>query len=423
MAYNPFNIFRRNQKAIFAVLTVFIMIMFTLSSGVMGGDFFDTFTQWLGSRKRGDAVATVDGDKVRQGDLDKLRFDRLMANRYMALLAGMTIRNLDQAVNDQLPRMSPEGQNVMRQVTQDESMLEMARRDPRTAQQLEQFGMGPARMLQRMRAGLTQITESPTMKAEDKEAARTKLAKLVLQDLLLQGGGETYFAAAPNRNQRDQIDFILWQKKADQLGIRFTTEDVGRLVRRELYNQLTDQVQAEVQKHLTRELQGFTMPACLRALGEEFRVRAAQVAVLGPDAHGQRGDKTYGAFPLFSPPYEAFEFFRDRCSPSTYAAIPVPSAALVAEVERRMALPTGDPGRIAPPTDDELKALFDRYANSTPDPSKEGQPPGGHEHAPARRDARAARLQRPVVRHRPAVHRGLRPATGAAPRHAGRTVW
>jgi hypothetical protein len=33
MAYNPFNIFRRNQKALFAVLTVFIMIMFTLQSG------------------------------------------------------------------------------------------------------------------------------------------------------------------------------------------------------------------------------------------------------------------------------------------------------------------------------------------------------------------------------------------------------
>src|SRR5829696_557388 len=62
MAYNPFNIFRRNQKVIFAVLTVFIMFMFTLSSGVVGGDFFETFTQWLGSKgKRGDAAATIDG--------------------------------------------------------------------------------------------------------------------------------------------------------------------------------------------------------------------------------------------------------------------------------------------------------------------------------------------------------------------------
>jgi len=45
MAYNPFNIFRRNQKALFAVLTVFVMVVFTLSSGVAGGDFFETFSQ------------------------------------------------------------------------------------------------------------------------------------------------------------------------------------------------------------------------------------------------------------------------------------------------------------------------------------------------------------------------------------------
>jgi hypothetical protein len=36
MAYNPFNIFRRNQKAIFAVVTVFIMFTFVLSSGLGG---------------------------------------------------------------------------------------------------------------------------------------------------------------------------------------------------------------------------------------------------------------------------------------------------------------------------------------------------------------------------------------------------
>ena len=51
MAYNPFNIFRRNQKALFAVLTVFVMIVFTLSSGIGGGgDFFDTVSRWLSTK-------------------------------------------------------------------------------------------------------------------------------------------------------------------------------------------------------------------------------------------------------------------------------------------------------------------------------------------------------------------------------------
>jgi hypothetical protein len=100
-------------------------------------------------------------------------------------------------------------------------------------------------------------------------------------------------------------------------------------------------------------------------------VRAAQVAVLGPEFHGNRGDKTFGAFPLFNPPYEAFEYFRENCSPSTYAAIPVPAASILAEIERRMALPPGHSERIAEPTDDELNELFKKYKEATPDPARE----------------------------------------------------
>jgi hypothetical protein len=375
MAYNPFNIFRRNQKVIFAVITVVIMFIFTLSSGVVGGDFFENFTQWLGSKgKRGDPLATLDGEKIYERDLEQVRRGRLMANRYMVLLAGTTIGNLDQVVDDQLTRMSPEGRSSMSRVLEAERDLpesrETVRRNPRIAPLLEQIGRSPAQLEQQMREGLNSIIQGPTMKAEDREVAEAKLAKLALQDFLILGGGEHYFAFAPNRTTRQQLEFLLWQKKADQLGIRFTTDDVGRLVRRELFR-LTDQVQAAVQKRLTAEMPGFTMANCLKALGEEFRVRTAQVAVLGPDFHGGRGDKTYGAFPMFNPPYEAFEFFRDRCSPTTYAAIPVPAASLLAEVERRMALPPGHSERIAPPTDDELQTLFNKYKDSTPDPARE----------------------------------------------------
>ena len=53
MAFNPFDVFRRNQRILFAVLTVFVMFMFVLSSGLGGGgDFFDWLPQWLGSQSR-----------------------------------------------------------------------------------------------------------------------------------------------------------------------------------------------------------------------------------------------------------------------------------------------------------------------------------------------------------------------------------
>src|SRR5579871_6788675 len=97
MAYNPFNIFRRNQKALFAVLTVFIMIMFTLQSGVAGGDFFETLSRWLGGTK-GEVVCKIDGRKIATGDLEggyrSVQFKRVMANSYMALAAQDTIDSI-----------------------------------------------------------------------------------------------------------------------------------------------------------------------------------------------------------------------------------------------------------------------------------------------------------------------------------------
>src|SRR6188508_2300646 len=98
MAYNPFNIFRRNQKALFAVLTVFIMIMFTLSFG--RGDFFDTLATWMGKgRGSGEVVCTIDGRKVTAGELENgsrgVQFRRVMANRFMSLAAEQVTRTLE----------------------------------------------------------------------------------------------------------------------------------------------------------------------------------------------------------------------------------------------------------------------------------------------------------------------------------------
>src|SRR5579859_2708864 len=88
MAYNPFNIFRRNQKAIFAVVTVIIMFVFVLSSGLGGGaDFFDWLPRWLaGKSKKGDILCKIDGEKIYPSELNGpngLRSKRVMANRFM----------------------------------------------------------------------------------------------------------------------------------------------------------------------------------------------------------------------------------------------------------------------------------------------------------------------------------------------------
>ena len=362
MAYNPFNIFRRNQRVIFAVITVIIMFIFTLSSGVMGGDFFENFSQWLGNRgKRGDALCTIDGTKVYERDVRQVAHNRQMANQYMSMLAEYTARQLDAAVRDQLPRLSPEARNALSQALQMEANLG----------QFIQMGLGAEipRLMANIRTGVQRIADSPTATPEDKEAARNKLFAFILTDAIRQGGN--YFAFAPNRTTRQRIEFMLWQKKADQLGIHFSSDDVRRLVLLELGERLTDKVQEEVQDRLRSDMQNFSITTCLQAVGEEFRVRTAQVAVLGPDVHGGRGDKTYGGFPMFNPPYEAFAFYREYCSPTSYAVIPVPAANLLAEVERRMALPPGSPERIDEPTENELKTLYDKYKDAMYSPDRE----------------------------------------------------
>src|SRR5215207_7925556 len=97
MAYNPFSFFRRNQKTLFAVLTVFVMIMFTLSFGA--GDLFDRIPKWLGSQKvTGEVMAVVDGSKVYESELSKRRDSRTIANQFMAQANAVAANNTYQAV-------------------------------------------------------------------------------------------------------------------------------------------------------------------------------------------------------------------------------------------------------------------------------------------------------------------------------------
>jgi hypothetical protein len=339
MAYNPFNIFRRNQKALFAVLTVFIMIVFTLSSGVAGGDFFDVFGRWLGGKGSGakDVLAKIDGHKVTVGELEGprgIKFRRVMANRFMSLAAAQTARSLEASISEQLPRLSEEGQQTAFQAMQIAGMI---RRQPLTPE----MAQGLSFLANQMTAKI----ESPTARTEDREVARAA-QKLFL--LLGQASGDFYFYNAPNRTQRDLIEFMLWEKKADQLGIRFTRSDVNKLIQTEFAGYFKSDV--EVRKAM-QSTPGFTMEAVLDAIASEFRVRAAQTAVLGYIGR-------FHAAPAFPTPFELFEFYREQTSPTTYDVLSVPAAAFVDKV-------------VGEPTENEISDLFKKYASDEPNPRSE----------------------------------------------------
>lgn len=352
MAYNPFNIFRRNQRAIFAVLTVFIMIMFTLSSGVVGGDFFDWFPQWLGRKSRkGEEVCKIDGSKVTEGELNQLRFQRVMANRFMALAAQQSLFYIGQHEDEQLRQVTDpemrlllsEGPRAQREVSEPQFQM------------LRQFNLERAVQTERIARDYAAIPTNPKAPAAAKEVVRARLWYMTLQTQLMYGGGEHYFINAPNRSQRDLLNFLLWQKKADQLGIQFTDSDISRLIQYEFFGFFRSDV--EIRKQLQQSFPEFNIEQCLAAIGEEFRVRTAQVSALGPGWHG-RPDKTAGSAPVFHPAYELFDFYREQCSPTTYEVIAVPGANFLDQV-------------IGEPTEAELKKLYDEYQNVEYDPALE----------------------------------------------------
>jgi len=356
MAYNPFNIFRRNQKAIFAVITVFIMFTFVLSSGLGGGaDFFDWLPRWLGSKsKKGDVLCTIDGSKVYASELDQLNFQRVMANRFMSLAGVKTVESLQGLIFQQMSQISPETRTIIQEGEQAEQFLS----DPRMAGSPEIAAMFRPKL-----EAYRNLANSEKASSADKEVARTIRYVRILQRQMAGSQGEHYFLFAPNHTRRDLVDFMLWQKKADQLGIKITAEDIKKLIAQEFHGFLQSDDEVRIRQQLQQQMAHFSMNRCIDAIGEEFRVRMAQTALLGPIAHGGRTDKTAGGFPLFGTPYEAFEFYREQCSPTTYCAIPVPAVNYLPQV--------ADPNESDPAVRAQLRELFDKYKNNEPNLARE----------------------------------------------------
>ena len=355
MAYNPFNIFRRNQKALFAVLTVFIMVMFTLQSGVAGGDFFESIMRWLGAKGGSkEEVCRIDGHRVTIGELDSgprsLQYKRTMANRFMYYAARQSSREIEAYANSQRERLSPQGRDMADAARRaleaiDQLNQPWIRNNPQVQefllpQKLEQIDMGQ----QLVDATL----ESSLAKSEDKDAARAFRTAFNLRKYLQEGQGEHYFLNAPNKTRRDLIEFMLGEKKADQLGIRFSKDDVNKLIQNDFSNFFKNDVPV---RDILKGTPGFTMDAVLSALASEFKVRAAQTAVLGQAGRFHGG-------PALTTPYEMFEFYRDKISPAEYEVLSVPATAFLDKVT-------------AEPTDDEVNVLFKKYADVEPNPKSE----------------------------------------------------
>ena len=362
MAFNPFDVFRRNQRILFAFLTVLVMFMFVLSFGQ--GDFFSLVPKWLASRQRGgEVLAVVNGGKVYSSEIGDIESQRLLSNEYMYQAGGRTIENLRKSVIEGQTRVTAQNRTVIEQALAAQQNGFVTEEFSRQMQ-FAQMGFGPMpsmedyanvreRTLAMTQVRLNDILTSKTPQEQDQTVARSMMYLIDLEQRLLAGQGNQknahYFTNQPNdtRNARDAMDFLLWLKKADQLGIRYTEEDLTELVNTEFFRKMTNDDWRAVEDSM-RGKRGFTPQFIRAALADEFRVRAAQTAVLG-QSFLQTNSRE------FDSPAEFYKFYREQCVPGHYGLIAVPTENFLDKV-------TGKPDETA------AREFFNKGKNEDPNP-------------------------------------------------------
>lgn len=386
MAYNPFDFFRKNQKILFAVLTVFIMIMFTLSWG--GNDFFQWFPRWLGTRASGETMAVVDGSRVRSSELEEIQRHRRAANLYMLRMrevsAGKMMKRLRElqgtvsaapskeladafdaekefrmraapgSVKELLTRFvafRPSGYIDLDEARRlEEQMRRLQASGNRDGFQLQflQFQMSQLVSPQAQQAnirefqtGFAAIAKSTASKPDELEAATLARSLIALDSRMAKP--ELYFTDVENANPKDAMDFFLWRKKADQLGVRFTADDVGALVEKE-FPMIDKEDRAAALKEGTEDKRGGPNAGeLLGYLTDEFRVRAAQQAVLGVAFLRTNA-------PAVVSPDQDFARFREATEAAYWSVAGVPVDKFLAEVKGE-------------PTNQELLDIFRKGQN------------------------------------------------------------
>jgi hypothetical protein len=272
-------------------MTIVAMFSFVLISGVGSrGDFADWFSNLVGGRRSsGPEVGQVYGKKVTYKELRDLAQQRQMANFYMSAATSA-------ARDKRMEELRPSGNQPM---TQD--FLQRMFSDPEIIQLQQRANMQP----------------------------------------YFGGsfGGEGLF------------DFLIWLHQADTLRIpQFTKADINQEIRRLTLTtpsskKFDEKVSGNIEAVLRRQFRGaFSPEGLLAALNNEFRVRMAQIAVLGLEP------TTLSRMPAPITPEEFWVFYKDNQTKIDVRLLPVKVEDYVAQVTEK-------------PTEKDLKDLYDKYKN------------------------------------------------------------
>ncbi|HXG10393.1 MAG TPA: hypothetical protein VNK04_11565 [Gemmataceae bacterium] len=373
MAFHPFQTFRKHQKVIFAGLTIICMIVFVLSWGP--GDVFERVASFFGAG-RADAgnmvVTTLYGEKVTERELGRLQFQRRVANDFMRVAIAQGTDDLLRKAEGALSRFPTGPRDDL------DRIIKMVRGLHALPNQLQLIRDQGQRQLQFRMVMMQYQLQMPglfeTLKnliaqhPAEKELLNQLMFAVAQTPWLVAGGNEFYFGGSHQTG--DLLDFLVWKRQADRLGITLTDDDVRAEINRQTLKETfqgdafqdTQQIRRYLSQAGYHEGGRVTANEMYNALRDELRVGLAQSALLGFQS-GPMGqlESIYNIneVPSVITPDQFWTYLKEnRTTLKEVAFLPIPVKNFLDQVKKD-------------PTEKELQVLFREYRDQEPSPDRD----------------------------------------------------
>jgi len=394
MAFNPFDTFRKNSKPILAVVTIFIMFIFVLSSGVgQGFDFFDWISRQIGGDdRRGPVLASIDGTDYHQKTLYDLRMKRAAANIYLFAAADAASPRIVDALNQELKANAIRDRETATLLT---SAIDLRERNLNPRQEdFERFRYSG--VLRELQGKLEKLSakENPV----EYRAIQRFFRVMTNDSRRNRRDGQTYFGAISNATEQDALQFIMYRDLAesDPFKIKFTEADVKRMIDIETDGPLPEETSMAIIRNISQNrLKGVSSDQIFEAIGDEYRVLAARKLYIGSNytvANPNGREETVENAAAALTPFEFYTFYKDRCAELTFDVVDVSVESFLPKV-------------VGTPTDIEIKSLFDRFRSVEYTPTKE---------TPGFKDSRRIRVEYVSIDPKKDYYKEVQPLLQAA---------
>jgi hypothetical protein len=332
MAFNPFKVFRKHQKVMFAGLTIIIMLLFVFTYSGAGGRWDQFFVGLFTKGPNSTEVAKVYGSKVSEQELMDLA-----AKRSAALSIWFD-------TNEQAMSVVQSKQSDLRNRKQSDPTLDLDA-EIRSLEQEQKWLEATFRYLvgrSRMELLIDTFRQMRSLRLESSSLElymQLRTRQLVFENRLSAEG---------------LLDFLVWGRQAEKLGITLSDDDVGRLFNKEAsfsrikLNEMIEGLRKD------QRYARFKAEDLKAALGEEFRVRLAQEALWS----GQEQGDSIERMPVSVSSYDFWEYFRKNRTRLRVAVLPIPVDAFVSEVKEK-------------PTENDLESLFNAYRDRVASPASD----------------------------------------------------